>query len=489
MLTAAETLMRTGTNGKAALPPGPKGRFLVGNLPMLSGDVLGTIERWGRQYGDMFFWRAVGVPVCYLTHPDYVEDVLVTRNQNFIKGVGMRVSPRFFGQGLLTSEGELWRRQRRLMQPAFHRRQIVRYGQVMVECTRKMLADWRAGEIRDFHSEMERLTVEIIARVLFNLDLTDQMGKLEAAALAVRARIARGPAFVYAMRFLPTPTNARYVWTVSRLERALYEIIRERQNSRRSSDDLLSMLLQARDENGEAMSERQVRDELMTVVGAGNDTTTLTLCYAWYLLALHPEAEARLAAELDEVLGNRPPQVEDLPRLTYTDKIIKETLRIYPPVWAFVREALEPFEIGGYCLPARTNFVLSPWILHHDARFFDRPHDFRPERWTEEFERELPKFAYFPFGGGQRTCIGNSFAKMQASLMLATMAQHFRCRLAPGFELELRPTLTLQPKHGISIVVDDRPRKRPSLVNATPTSAIATGQRQLSKTGRCPFTE
>jgi cytochrome P450 len=188
-------------------------------------------------------------------------------------------------------------------------------------------------------------------------------------------------------------------------------------------------------------------------------------------------------------LGNRPPQVEDLPRLTYTDKIIKEALRIYPPVWAFVREAVEPFEIGGYRLPARTNFVLSPWILHRDARFFDQPLEFRPERWTEEFERELPKFAYFPFGGGQRTCIGNSFAKMQTSLMLATMAQHFRCRLAPSFELELRPTLTLQPKHGISIVVEKRAVRRRGLVDATPASAVATGQRQSPKIGRCPFTE
>jgi cytochrome P450 len=451
-----EIEIETAGNAKTALPPGPKGHFLIGNVPMLYGDALATIERWAREYGNIFFLRAVGLPVCYLVHPDYIEDVLVTRNQNFIKGVGMRVNPRFFGQGLLTSEGELWRRQRRLMQPAFHRRQIGRYGRVMVECTQKMLAGWRDGEVRDFHSEMDHVTVEIVARVLFNLDLTNHIGKLEATARAVHARIARGPALVYATRFLPTLTNLRYVWTVSRLEKAIYQIIRDRQKSGRSGDDLLSMLLEARDENGQAMSERQVRDELMTLIGAGNDTTTLTLCYAWNLLAQHPEAEARLLAELNEVLGDRPPEVEDLPRLVYTEKIIKETLRLYPPVWAFVREATEPFEIGGYRLPARTNFVLPPWIMHRDARFFRQPREFLPERWTEEFERELPRFAYFPFGGGQRTCIGNSFAKMQTSLMLATMAQQFRCRLAPSFELKVRPTITLQPTGGVAVVVERR---------------------------------
>ncbi len=439
-----------------ALPPGPRGHFLLGNLPMLGGNGLATLEGWAHEFGDIFSYRAVNLRVCYVTHPSLIEDVLVTRNHNFIKGVGMRLNPRFFGQGLLTSEGELWRRQRRLLQPAFHRRQIGRYGQVMVECTQKMLARWQAGEALDLHSEIDHLTVEIVARVLFNLDLTNYMERLEATARALHARVARGPALVYALRYLPTPINLRYVWAVSRFEKAIYQIIRERQESGRSSDDLLSVLLQARDEDGEAMSERQVRDELMTLIGAGNDTTTLTLCYTWYLLAQHPEVEARLLTELDEVLGGRPPEVADVPRLTYTEKVIKEAIRLFPPIWAFVREAIEAFDIGGYHLPARTNFVLPPWIVHRDPRFFDQPDEFRPERWTEKFEDQIPKFAYFPFGGGQRTCIGASFAKMQISLMLATMVQRFKCRLARGFELKLRPTITLQPQNGIAVVVEKR---------------------------------
>ncbi|HEY6273847.1 MAG TPA: cytochrome P450 [Terriglobales bacterium] len=456
MLTTAETEMRSIVNARAGLPPGPKGHFLVGNLPMLGGDGLATLEGWSREFGDIFSYRAVSLRVCYLTHPRLIEDVLVTRNQNFIKGVGMRVSPRFFGMGLLTSEGELWRRQRRLMQPAFHRRQIGRYGRVMVECTQKMLGRWRAGEVLDLHSEIDHLTIEIVARVLFNLDLTRHIGRLEAVARALHARSAPGPAFVYATRYLPTPANLSYLWTIGRFEKPIYRIIRNRRESGRAGDDLLSMLLQARDEDGEAMSDRQVRDELMTLIGAGNDTTTLTLCYAWYLLAQHPDIEARLLAELDQVLGDRPPEVEDLPRLAYTEKVIKEAMRLYPPIWAFVREAVAALDIGGYRLPARTNFVLSPWIVHRDPRFFEQPHEFRPERWTEEFERDLPKFAYFPFGGGQRTCIGSSFARMQTSLMLATMAQQFRFSLAPGFKLKLRPTITLQPEGGIPVVIEER---------------------------------
>ena len=448
--------MPTQMNSEATLPPGPKGHFLVGSLPMLADNVLATLENWAREYGDIFFYRAAGLRVCYPTHPDYIGNILVTRNHNFVKGMGARVNPRFFGKGLLTSEGELWRRQRRLMQPAFHRRQIGRYAKVMVECTQKMLSRWRAGEVRDLYSEMGHVTLQITARVLFNLDFTDHVERIEATARAFHARTARGPALVCAMRYLPTPTNLRYLWTIGRLQKVVYRIIRDRQVSGRAGDDLLSMLLQARDEHGQAMSDRQVRDELMTLIGAGIDTTTLALSYVWYALARHPAVEARLMTEIDSVLGDRPPELEDLPRLIYAEKVIKEAMRLYPPVWAFVREAIEALGIGGYPLPARTNFVLCPWIVHRDPRFYEQPHEFRPERWTEEFERQLPRFAYFPFGGGQRTCIGASFAKMQTSLMLATMAQRFRFSLKPGFKLKLLPTITLQPKHGISVVVQDR---------------------------------
>src|SRR5215472_6906532 len=484
--SATETERRIPPNAKPALPPGPKGHFLIGNLPLLAGHGLATIEEWAREHGDIFFDRAFGLHVCYLTHPDYIEDVLVRRNHNFVKGIGTRMSPRLFGQGLLTSEGELWRRQRHLMQPAFHRRNIGRYARVIVECTQKMLSSWQLGDIRDLHSEMDHLTLETIARVLFDLDLTNYIDKLEATARALQARVSRGPSVAYAMRYLPTPTNLRYLWAVTRLDRVIVRIIRDRRASGRRGDDLLSMLLEARDEDGWAMSNRQVRDELMTLIGAGNDTTTLTLSYAWYLLAQHPEVEANLLAEIDEVLGDRSPESEDLPRLTYTEKVIKEAMRLYPPVWAFVREAIEPFEIGGYRLPARTNFVLCPWIVHRDPRFYEQPREFRPERWTEDAEHQLPKFAYFPFGGGQRTCIGASFARMQTSLMLATMAQRLRLSLVTGFKLKLLPTITLQPLRGIAVIIRERLPKRLSPVETTRATAAEPASR-LANVRRCPF--
>jgi len=216
------------------------------------------------------------------------------------------------------------------------------------------------------------------------------------------------------------------------------------------------MLLQTRDEDGSPMSDRQVRDEVVTLIFTGSETVALALSYVWYLLALHPEVQARLADELGEALGGRPPALEDLHKLTYTEKIIKEALRLYPPVWAFVRQAVRPVELGGYTLPAGTTVVMSQWVAHRDRRFFNQPSEFRPERWTAEFEGQLPKFAYFPFGGGQRTCIGASFAKMEITLLLATMAQRFRASLAAEFKLELLPSITLQPKRGVSVILHER---------------------------------
>ena len=448
--------MPTVATARTVLPPGPKGHFLAGNLAILGGDRLDTLEGWAREFGDIFSFRTFSFRFCYLTHPRFIEDVLVTRNQNFIKGVGMRVTPRLLGQGLLTSEGELWRRQRRLMQPAFHRRSIGRYARVFVKCTQEMLSGWRTGDARDFHREMSRLTLETTSRVLFNLDFSRHVRQLEKAARAVHARTSLGPVLVYATRYLPTPGNLRYLWQVGRLRKIVYGLIGKRRASGQYGEDVLSLLLQMRDEDGRPMSDRQVRDELLTLISAATDTTTSVLSYAWYLLARHPEAEAKMMNEIRAVLADRPVEVEDLPRLSYTQQVIREAMRLYPPAWAFPREALEDFEIGGYRLPAGTNFVLPPWIVHRDPRFYDRPGEFRPERWTEEFERQLPKFAYFPFGGGQRSCIGAAFANMQISLVLATIAQQCRCRLANGFELKLLPTITLQPEHGVAVVIERR---------------------------------
>jgi cytochrome P450 len=453
MLTAVDPEMRTVTKTKPALPAGPKGRWLIGSLPMLGGDRLARIEGWARQYGGIFYCRALGLGFCVVSKPDLIEEVLVTQNHNFVNGhPGIRRNRRLFGDGLVTSEGELWRRQRYLIQPAFHRRSIGRYAEVMVQHAQKAIAEWKSGESHDLYRDMTRLTFEIVTRVLFDVDMDSHLDRVMAAVRAGQLRTSRGIGPMYALRYFPTPCNLRYLWTTHRLDQSIYRIIRQRRANGQLGTDLLSMLLQARDEDGTPMSDRQIRDEVVTLILTGSETVALTLSYAWYLLAQHPEVQARLADELGDELGGRTPTLEDLPELTYTEKIIKEALRLYPPVWAFGREAVRPVEIGGYTLPAKTTLVLSQWVVHRDPRFYDRPHEFRPERWTEEFEKQLPKFAYFPFGGGQRTCIGASFAKMEITLVLATMAQRLRLSLAPGFKLELLPSSTLQPKHGISVV-------------------------------------
>ncbi|HEV2381374.1 MAG TPA: cytochrome P450 [Terriglobia bacterium] len=435
------------------VPPGPKGHWPIGSLPMLGGDGLARIEAWGREYGDIFYFRALSIHVCLISRPDLIEDVLVTQSRNFVHGLALVGNRRFLGDGLLTSEGELWRRQRYLMQPAFHRRSIGRYAEVMVQHAQETLATWRNGETRDMYCDMTRLALEIVTRVLFDVDIDGHLDRVVAAARAGQLRNSRGIAPMYALKYFPIPRNLRYLWTIYRLDQVIYRIIRERRASGQLGTDLISMLLQARDEDGTPMSDRQVRDEVVTLIFTGSETVALTLSYVSYLLARHPEVQTRLAEELGAVLGGRAPALEDLPKLTFAEKIIKETLRLYPPVWAFVREAVQPVELGGYALPARTTVVLSQWVSHRDPRYYDQPQEFRPERWTPEFEKQLPKFAYFPFGGGQRTCIGASFAKMETTLLLATMAQKFHLSAAPGFKLELSPSITLQPKRGVSVVL------------------------------------
>lgn len=423
---------------------------------MIGGGGLGRIEGWAREYGDLFYARALGLGFCVVSSPELVEEVLVNQSHNFVHGLALVGNRRFLGDGLLTSEGELWRRQRSLMQPAFHRRNIGHYAEVMVRHTEVMLASWRAGEVHDLYRDMTRLTLDIVSRVLFDVDIAGHQDRLIEAARAGQLRNSRGIAPMYALKYFPTPRNLRYVWTTHLLDRAIYGIIRKRRASAQLGDDLLSMLLQARDEDGTPMSDKQVRDEVVTLIFTGSETVALALSYAWYLLSLNPDVQDKLGAEVDEVLGGCPPALEDLPRLTYTDKVMKEALRVYPPVWAFVRQAVRPVELGGYALPAGTTVVLSQWLSHHDSRFFDQPLEFRPERWTPEFEKQLPKFAYFPFGGGQRTCIGASFAKMETTLVLASMAQKYRMSPAAGFELELLPSITMQPKLAVSVVLHER---------------------------------
>jgi cytochrome P450 len=331
------------------------------------------------------------------------------------------------------------------------------HGDVMVALAKQMLGSWRGGETRDLHREMMQLTLEIAAKTLFDADVAgeaDEMGRAIGDLMKTFEGWLSGvlPPLVW----LPTPGNLRLRRMVQRLDAIIYRIIEERKATAEDRGDLLSMLLAARDEDGRRMTDQQVRDEAMTLLLAGQETTAQMLSWTWYLLSQHAEVEAKLFAEWSSVLEGRAPTMADLPRLAYTEKVVSESLRLYPPAYRFGREALGDCELGGYRVPAGTTVLFSQWLLHRDARYYDCPEKFNPDRWATGLRQKLPKFSYCPFGGGPRGCIGQSFAMMEAVLLLATIGQRFRFRLAPGQRVTAWPSFTLRPKEGIRMVLTER---------------------------------
>ena len=445
---------------KKAAIPGPKGHWLKGNLPEFAADRLGFLAGIARTYGDVVAIRFLNRKIIVVNHPDLVEEVLVTRNRQFIKHFALRIAKNTMGEGLLTSEGDFWRRQRRLSQPAFHREKVAGHAGVMVEYAERMLAKWSDGQRLDVQEAMMRLTLEIVAKCLFDSDVSGDSADASAAMETVlHCFTARVNQMIKLPEFLPTPTNLRLRRAKARLDHIIYGFIAARRASGEDRGDLLSMLLQATDpveEGGSGMTDLQLRDEAMTLFMAGHETTANTLAWVWLLLSTHPEVEARLHAELDVILPDRPPTFDDLPRLAYTEKVVTEALRIYPTVWLLGREAIEPTEVGGHPVPVGTTVYMSQWVLHRDPRFFDDPLVFRPERWEGGLAKKIPRYAYFPFGGGPRICIGNSFALMEATLLLATIARRFRVRVAHPDKVVPLPTMTLRPAGGIEVVLEAR---------------------------------
>lgn len=430
-------------------PPGPKPHWLIGNMPLASSDPLSTFSNWAKEYGDIFYYRAAWLHVYFLNHPDLIDAVLVRNYQNFLKDRVVRKSRWFFGEGLLTNEGSSWLRQRRLSQPAFHRERIASYGNAMTDYTQRMLSTWSDGETRDIHHEMMNLTFKIVVRTLFNVEPEEVTGI--SAAMNILMRTSTGIRLLLPpiARYLPTREMIGFRRAVGQLDDTVYKIIATRRTQRQDSGDLLSMLLQVRDEDGSGMSDKQVRDEVLTFMLAGHETTALALSWTWHLLAQHPECENKLHQELSSVLGARTPAFSDLTQLPYTERVIKESMRLYPPAWSVARTVISDFELRGYRIPAGANIVMSQWIMHHDPRYFDQPEKFDPDRWLSERMQKLPRFAYFPFGGGPRQCIGNSFAMMEAMLLLATIAQQVRMEPASAAPVIAVPSFTLRPKNGL----------------------------------------
>jgi cytochrome P450 len=439
-------------------PPGPPGHWLTGNLPELRQDSLAMYVRCAKEFGDCVSLRFGPSRVTLLAHPDYIEDVLVTKAANFTKHWGLRSARRLLGNGLLTSEGEFWRRQRRLIQPAFTRERIASYGATMVRLAERHIGEWRDGETRDVHADMSQLALEIAAATFFGADeMQGETGKVTGALRDLTAGFgSRFFRIVQIPDYIPTPGNIRRERAARRLDDIIYDLIRRRRESA-ARDDLLGMLLSARDEDGTTMTDRQLRDEAMTLFLAGHDTTALTLSWGWYLLARHPEVARNLAAEADRIVGARAPAPDDWPRLRYADAVAHEIMRLYPSAYLVGRQAIEACDVGGYRIPPRGTVIMSQWVVHRDPRWYDEPEQFRPERWLNGSLRRLPKYAYFPFGGGPRVCIGNHFAMMEAVLVLTTMARRWSFGVPPGEpSMKPKPAVTLRPAGPIRLTVHAR---------------------------------
>lgn len=437
-------------------PPGPPGHLLLGNLPEFKRDMLGFIRMCAREYGDVVPLRLGPVRALLLSHPDAIETVLVKNNRMFTKHFSLRLNRLLLGNGLLTSEGDFWLRQRRLAQPAFHRGRVALYGEIMVAYTERLLATWREGETRDIHAEMTRLALEIVVKTLFDADVAREASDIGAAFQAALASFDTRQ-WLPIPEWVPTPGNVRLWPVIRRLNAIIYGLIEQRRRTGHTSGDLLSLLLEAQDEeDGSRMTDKQLRDEVATLFLAGHETTALALTWTWYLLAQHRDVEAKLVSEVETVLGGRAPTVADLPSLRYAEMVVLESMRLYPPAYGIGREAIHACEVAGYRVAAGTTIFMSQWVVHRDSRFFEEPEDFRPNRWAGDLPKRLPKFAYFPFGGGPRVCIGSSFAFMEAILVLATIAPRFRMTLVPGHPVTPWPSLTLRPEHGIRAVLTRR---------------------------------
>ncbi|HWI62884.1 MAG TPA: cytochrome P450 [Symbiobacteriaceae bacterium] len=439
------------------LPPGPKARPIRGFLPEFRQDPLALLTRVAHEYGDIARLQIGPWDFYLLNNPDYIEQVLVTQNRLFAKGRGLDASSPVLGNGLLTSEGEFWRRQRRLAQPAFHRDRITAYGTTMTEYALRHIEPWQDGARLDLLREMMHLTLAIAAKTLFSADVAEEADTVGAALdVTMSSFNDRSRSIIKIPYSWPTPSNRRLEKAVRQLNAIIYRIIDERRASGEDTGDLLSMLLHAVDEDGSQMTPEQLRDETMTLFLAGHETTANTMSWTWYLLGQNPAAGARLQQEVDAVLGDRAPTPADLPRLPYTEAVINEAMRLYPPAWIMGRKATAPFELAGYSFPAGTEVLFSQWVMHRHARWFDDPLAFRPERWLDGLAKRLPAFAFFPFGGGPRMCIGKGFALMEAQLVLATIARRFRFELLPDQPVQTYPTITLRPAPGIAAIAHKR---------------------------------
>ena len=436
----------------------PSSHWLLGHFRNFRNDPLGYLTSCARDHGDAVHLRFVNRRILLLSNPAQIGEVLLDRQRSFRKHAALRTIARpALGEGLLLSEGDQWQRQRQRTQPAFRSERIAGYAQVMLDHTASMLATWQDGDTIELHAQMMALTSRIVTRCLFGSELADQSNAVHEAMDSLTSSFkSRMDSALRLPLFIPTPANRRFVSGMTRIDRVLARIIDKRRQAPPQLDLLGALLAITHEDGRPALNDRQLRDEVATLFFAGHETTANALTWTHWLLSTHPAVQQRLEQEIDTVLDGRPPTVADVPHLDLCRQVLDESMRLLPPVWIIGREAVSRVEIGSRSIRRGTTVLMSQWVVHRDPRWFPDPERFTPERWADGLAERLPPFAYFPFGGGPRICIGAGFARMEMVLLLASMVARFRLTPAPGTRLELLPSLTLRPREGLQMMVAER---------------------------------
>lgn len=454
--------------------PGPHGRAMLDDLKAMQENPLKLFTNSFNRYGDFICYPLGPIKVYIVSHPEAVQHILQLNHRNYTKNTFQyNLLAGITGRGLLTNDGDSWLQQRRLIQPAFHRRKIAAFDSLIISSAQRMLDRWerirRDETVFDIDSEMMQLTLEIVGRALFSVDLSDQANELTSATLTVLDFIVHRARHPFSLPpSFPTRRNRQFTSALQLLDRSVYHLIEDRRRalqqsegfSHSASPDLLEMLLQARDEQtGKGMDDRQLRDEIITLLIAGHETVASALTWTWYLLSINPHEESSLHSELAQILNGRLPSSEDLPNLLYTRMVFEEALRLYPPAWMITRRATEADLLPGYedfPIPAGALILTSPYLVHRHPDFWQDPELYQPKRFEPENSKDRPRFAYIPFGGGPRLCIGDEFAMQEAQLLIAAIAQRFRLKLHATEQVEPSPLVTLRPVYGLPMIIEAR---------------------------------
>jgi cytochrome P450 len=465
-------------------PPGPTYKLPGKLLRQFIRDPINTLSTIAREYGEISYFKLGPEHVYLINNPDYIEKVLIYDHRNFKKGKRLQTAKIVLGEGLVTSEGDFHNHQRRLIQPIFHPKQIMIYSNIMTDYAVRMRNRWKDGSTVDISEEMMRLTLGIICKSVLNYDVESEAQEVGKALTTVRnySKRLQSPIgqVLNKIPILPAPKRAREAR--KKLDSLVYGLISDRRQQEESGsemryDDLLSRLMQAQESNTAnhvsnngisststsptstsdgKMSDKQVRDEVMTIFIAGHETTSNALTWTFCLLSQYPNVERKLHDEIELVLGNRIPTADDIPKLQYTEMVLRESMRIYPPVWTMGRRVENDYTVGEYTIPAGSSILMCQYVMHHDPRYYEKPEEFNPDRWTDDFKTRLPRFSYFPFGGGIRGCIGESFAWMEGVLIIATIAQEWSMHLVPSQRIKLDPAITLRSKYGMKMKLSQR---------------------------------